>query len=124
LDVKIVNCSKFKFPGYHIRATFLDIKALIDPETIVARGNPYQSFETQIDNILKSIISQRNRAKQYKESVIHIINFLRIRPSDRVYCMKIFAAKAARDKLDLNGVQFLNTYDSSISMFLQWQIIL
>jgi hypothetical protein len=59
LDFKSVNYSKFKFPGYHNRAKFLDIKALIDPETIVACGDPYQSFETQIDNILESIISQR-----------------------------------------------------------------
>lgn len=75
LDFKISNWNKLKFPGWS--PTYVDIKAPIDPEVIIAREEPYQSLETQVDNILKTISYQRVRAISYNESVVHIINLLR-----------------------------------------------
>ena len=112
LDFKISNWNKLKFPGWS--PTYVDVKAPIDPEVIIARNEPYQSLETQVDNLLKTISYQRIRAIKYNESVIHMINLLRIKPSDRYYFMQNFIAKAVNQNLDLNGIQFINTSDNTI----------
>lgn len=101
-----------KFPGWS--PTYADVKAPIDPEVIIARDEAYQSLETQVDNLLNTISYQRSRAIKYNESVIHIINLLRIKPSDRAYFMQNFIVKAVNQNLDLNGIQFINTSDNTI----------
>ena len=45
----------------------------------------------------------------YNESVVHIINLLRIKPSDRSYLMENFRMKSLEQGLDITGVEFLNT---------------
>lgn len=79
-----------------------------------ARGEPYQSLEDQVDNLLESIVSQRQRARDNNESVIHIITLLRIKPSDRAYFMNNFKTKGLKQNLDLNGVKFMNTSSDMI----------
>ena len=112
LDFKISNWNKLQFPGWS--PTYVDVKAPIDPEVIIARKEAYQSLETQVDNLLRTISYQRDRAISYNESVVHIINLLRIKPSDRAYLMQNFIAKASNQNLDLNGIHFINTSDTTI----------
>lgn len=114
IDFKVIKCSKHAFPDPYNRAKRFDAKAIVDPETIVARGFPYQSFETQIDNILDSIILQRDRIKGFNEEVVHIISLLRVKPADRAYCIKILTLKAAQRGIDRNGIYFLNTSDFTV----------
>ena len=83
--------------------SYVDIKAPLDPEVIRARDEPYESLDDQVDNLLKTISRQRNRAIQTNESVVHIINLLRIKPADRSYFMDNFLRKAAQQNLDTNG---------------------
>jgi hypothetical protein len=81
----------------------------LNPEVIRARNEPEQTLKDQVDNILKTISLQRQRAIKNNENVIHIITLLRIKPPDRAYFMNNFTNKALRQKLDLNGVKFINT---------------
>ena len=111
-DFKISSWNEKIFIGWE--PTYVDIKSPLDPEVIRARGEPYQSFEDQVDNLLKTIYLQRQRAIKYNESVIHIITLLRIKPSDRAYFMNNFKTKAVKQNLDLNGVQFINTSSDTI----------
>lgn len=78
LDFKILSWDKWKFPGWF--PTYADIKSPLDPEVIRARNEPEQSLEDQVNNLLKTISIQRQRAIENQESVIHIINLLRIKP--------------------------------------------
>ena len=94
---------------------YVDIKSPLDPEVIRARDEPYQSLEDQVDNLLETISSQRQRTINYNESVIHIIiTLLRIKPSDRAYFMNNFKPKALKQNLDLNGMKFMNTSSDMI----------
>ena len=111
-DFKISNWNEQIFIGW--KPTYVDIKSPLDPEVIRARGEPYQSLEDQVDNILKTISLQRQRAINNNESVIHIITLLRIKPSDRAYFMNNFKTKALKQNLDLNGVKFMNTSSDMI----------
>ena len=86
----------------------------MDPEVIRARGEPYQSLEDQVNNLLKTISLQRQRAINNNESVIHIITLLRIKLSDRAYFMNNLKTKALQQNLDLNGVRFMNTSSDTI----------
>ena len=67
-----------------------------------------------MDNLLETISSQRQRAIDNNESVIHIITLLRIKPSDRAYFINNFETKALKQNLDLNGVKFMNTSSDMI----------
>jgi hypothetical protein len=62
-----------------------------------------------VDNILKTIYKQRQRAIDNNETVIHIITLLRIKPSDRAYFMQNLENKVVQQKLDVIGIQFINT---------------
>lgn len=112
--IKISSWNGPIFTGW--KPTYIDIKSPLDPEVIRirARGEPYQSLEDQVDNILKTISLQRQRAINNNESVIHIITLLRIKPSDRAYFMNNFKTKALKQNLDLNGVKFMNTSSDMI----------
>ncbi len=79
-----------------------------------ARNEAEQTLEDQVDNILESISTQRQRAIEHNESVIHIINLLRIKPSERAYFMANFKTKALKQNLDLNGVTFINISSNTI----------
>lgn len=61
---------------------------------MIARNEPDQTLEDQVDNLLKTISLQRQRAIKNNESVIHIITLLQIKPSDRAYFMNNFKTKA------------------------------
>ena len=114
LDLKISNWNKLKFPGWS--PTYVDVKAPIDFEVRIARKEAYQSLETQVDNLLKTISYQRVRAISYNESMVHILNLLRMKPSDRAYLMQNLIAKAINQKLDFNGIHFINISDTTISI--------
>ena len=111
-DFKISSWNEQIFIGW--KPTYVDIKSPLDPEVIRARDEPYQSLEDQVDNLLETISSQRQRAIDNNESVIHIITLLRIKPSDRAYFMNNFKTKALKQNLDLNGVKFINTSSDTI----------
>ena len=111
-DFKISRWNQQIFIGW--KPTYVDIKAPLDPEVIRARGEPYQTLEDQVDNLLKTISLQRKRAIENNESVIHIITLLRIKPSDRAYFINNFKTKALKQDLDLNGVKFINTSSDTI----------
>ena len=108
LDFKILGADKKVYIDA-MSPTHLDAKGPLDPEVMRARGEPYQSLEQQVDNLLKSIPVQRNRAHHYNESVIHVISLLRMKPSNRSYFIENFKAKASIQNLDLHEVVFLNT---------------
>jgi hypothetical protein len=86
----------------------------LDPEVISPRGEVDETLEDQVDNLLKTIPLQHKRAIDNGESVIHIITLLRIKPSDRIYFMDNFKAKAIMEKLDLNGIKFINKSSDKI----------
>ena len=111
-DFKISSWNEQIFIGW--KPTYVDIKSPLDPEVIRARNEPEQTLEDQVDNILKTISLQRQRAIKNNESVIHIITLLRIKPSDRAYFMDNFRTKALKQNLDLNGVKFINTSSDTI----------
>jgi len=68
----------------------------LDPEVIRARNESEQTLEDQVDNILKTISIQRQRAIENQETVIHIITLLRMKPSGRYYFMNNFKHKALK----------------------------
>jgi hypothetical protein len=111
-DFKISSWNKQIFIGW--KPTYVDIKSPLDPEVIRARNEPDQTLEDQVDNLLKTISLQRQRAIKNNESVIHIITLLRIKPSDRAYFMNNFKTKALKQNLDLNGVKFINISSDTI----------
>lgn len=111
-DFKISSWNEQIFIG--LRPTYIDIKSPLDPEIIRARNEPEQTLEDQVDNLLKTISLQRQRAIKNNESVIHIITLLRIKPSDRAYFMNNFKTKALKQNLDLNRVKFINTSSDTI----------
>jgi len=92
----------------------VDIKSPLDPEVIRARNEPEQTLEDQVENLLKTISRQRQRAINNYESVIHSMTLLRIKPSDRAYFINNFKTKALKQNLDLNGVKFFNTSSDTI----------
>jgi hypothetical protein len=51
-----------------------------------------------VDNILKTIHKQRQRAIDNNGTVINIITLLRIKPSDRAYLMQNLENKAVQQK--------------------------
>ena len=112
LDFKILSWDKSKFPGWF--PTYADVKSPLDPEVIRARNEPEQSLEDQVNNLLKTISIQRERALKYNESVVHIINLLRIKTSDRAYFMENFRVKALKQNLDITGIRFINTSSYTI----------
>lgn len=79
-----------------------------------ARNEGYQSLEDQMDNLLKSISKQRNRAIKEGENVLHIITLLPIKPSDRDYFVTIFKNKAFQANVDRSSIYFLNTSSTDI----------
>lgn len=111
-DFKISSWNEQIFIGW--KPTYVDIKSPLDREVMRARYEPYQSLEDQVDNLLKTIFLQRQRAINNNESVIHIITLLRIKPSDRAYFMNNFKTKALKQNLDLNGVKFMRTSSDTI----------
>jgi hypothetical protein len=111
-DFKILSWNEYIFIEW--KPTYVDIKSPLDPKVIRARNEPEQSLEDLVDNLLKSISLQRQRAIKNNESVIHIITLLRIKPSYRAYFMNNFKTKALRQNLDLNGVKFINTSSDTI----------
>ena len=112
-DFKISSWNEQIFIGW--KPTYVDIKSPLDTEVIRARSEPYQSFEDQVNNLLKTISLQRQRTINHNESVIHIIiTLLRIKPSDRAYFRNNFKTKALKQNLDLNGVKFMNTSSNMI----------
>lgn len=111
-DFKILGWNEQIFIGW--KPTYVDIKSPLDPEVIRARNEPPQTLEDLVDNLLKMISLQRERAIKYNESVIHIITLLRIKPSERIYFMNNFRTKALKQNLDLNGVKFINTSSDMI----------
>ena len=111
-DFKILYCNKQIFIEWD--PTYVDIKAPLDPEVMRAWGEPYQSLEDQVDNLLKTMALHRKRAIDNDESVIHIITLLRIKPSDRAYFMNNFKIKALNQNFDMNGVAFINTSSDRI----------
>ena len=111
-DFKILGWNEQIFIGW--KPTYVDIKSPLDPEVIRARNEPPQTLEDQVDNLLKTISIQRERAIKYNESVIHIITLLRIKPSERTYFMTNFRIKALKQNFDLNGVKFINTSSDTI----------
>ena len=111
-DFKILSWNKLIFIG--LTPKYADVKSPLDPEVIRARNEPEQTLEDQVDNLLKTISLQRQRAIKNNESVIHIITLLRIKPSDRAYFIDNFKQKALRQNLDLNGIKFINTSSNII----------
>ena len=111
-DFKILSWNEQIFIGW--KPTYVDIKSPLDPEVIRARNESEQTLEDQVDNLLKTISEQRQRAIKNNESVIHIITLLRIKSSDRAYFMNNFKTKALKQNLDLNGVKFINISSDTI----------
>lgn len=72
-------------------------------------GQCYRSLEDQVEDLLKGIVFQRRKARQYNKIVIHLITLMRIKPVDRAYFEKVFRARAKERGLDLTGVRFLET---------------
>jgi hypothetical protein len=107
LDFKISSWNEHIFIG--LQPTYVDIKSPLDPEVIRARNEPEQTLEDQVDNLLKTIYIQRQRATDNQETVIHIITLLRIKPSDRAYFMDNLKNKALKQNLDVTRILFLNT---------------
>ena len=116
-DFKISSWNEQIFIGW--QPTYVDIKSPLDPEVTRARNEPDQTLEDQVDNLLKTISRQRQRAIKNNESVIHIIPLLRIKPSDRAYFMNNFKTKALKENLDLNGVKFINTSSDTIEIYIK-----
>lgn len=112
LDFRISDWNRRIFLNW--QPSYVDIKAPLDPEVMRARGQAYQSLEDQVDNLLTTIASQRERAIASNESVVHVINLLRIKPSDRTYFINNFRRKAALQNLDTNCVAFINISSDTI----------
>lgn len=93
-DFKISSWNELIFLG--LQPTQVDIKMSLDPEVIRARNESEQTLEDQVDNILKTISIQRQRAIENQETVIHIITLLRMKPSGRSYFMNNFKHKALK----------------------------
>lgn len=115
LDFRVSSIDRAIFPGFMGNPPFyVDIKSALDPEVIRARGEPYQSIEDQVDNMLATISYQKARGRDNNVSVLHIISLLRLKPSDRAYFMKNFYQKAALKNLDTSSIAFINTSINSI----------
>jgi hypothetical protein len=94
--------------------TIVDVKALIDPASIVAAGNKVRTLEEQVNDLRQSVSFQQIRAKEFNETVLHVINLFRIRPIDRPFVISMFESKAVNKEIDSDCVLFLNTSENSI----------
>lgn len=107
-DVRFVSVNKVRIP--YCNATIADIKVNIDPEATPSK----RSLDQQVRDTLGTVESQQKRAKTYNETVLHVINLLRIRPVDRLVFMTLFNARANERDIDRGCVLFLNTRSDAI----------
>lgn len=108
LDYDVDNVNPHRFKGIYAEAIKADLKSGLDPEVARLRGEKYETLEDMVNNMLRSIKSQRQRARDNNVVVVHIIDLLRIRPSDRSKFMLNFFQKTQSFGIDPNGIEFMN----------------
>lgn len=112
----------------HPKSKFIDIKALINREALLAKSSylrrqpifqesmlvPEENLEDHANKIINSIYTQWLRASENNESVIHIIPLLRIKPSTREYFKNMFNQKLIQTTLSPKKYVSINDWTDTI----------
>ena len=111
--------ARFKSFNKHLitslEPTIVDVKCPIDKAAKLARGEyDAPGLDAQMTDIVNSIKFQRERAEKKKEVVVHAVNFIRIRPADRILAIALFRSKAEYIGINVDSVILLNTSPHSI----------